>query len=190
MKFVILILSLLLLGSCHEKIKSSKSGVLEIRTNALITKILSGKNDDYLDPNCKCIAENSKLILNRSGSLKGFVKRNLQIKDTNHLNGQIELFRNFKISKTILPQWNILSEKEFDLYRISSSDSSIWESLLIDCPYGYYSITKPIFNESYDRAIVGFGSLCRRLCGGGVTRIYRLINSEWVIEKEISSWVS
>ncbi len=190
MKKIITIFLLLLFWCCKNEVKSNLDYDEKKLTSELILGILSNRNDDYIDLNCKCISEKSKLILPRLGSLKGFAKKNLDIKDTLHLNEQIELFTHFKISNEILPGWNVLTEKEFDLYKISSSDNSIWESLLIDCPNGYYSLSKPIFNESFDKAIVGFGSVCGRLCGGGVTRVYHLVDGKWMIEKEISSWVS
>ncbi|WP_209406399.1 hypothetical protein [Pseudozobellia sp. WGM2] len=190
MKKGITILLLLIFCCCKNEVKSSHNFNEKKLTSDLILEILSNENDDYIDLNCKCISEKSKLILPRYGSLKGFAKKNLDIKDTLHLNDQIELFTQFKISNKILSDWNIITEKEFDLYKISSSDNSIWESLLIDCPNGYYAFSKPIFNENYDKAIVGFGSICGRLCGGGVTRVYLLVDGKWKVEREISSWVS
>lgn len=106
------------------------------------------------------------------------------------MNKQIELFSAFKIADKILPNWNIITEKELGLYKISSVDTSTWGSLLIDCSIGYYAFSKPIFNEKYDNAIVGLGIICERLCGGGLTPVYKLVNGKWKAEREISSWVS
>ncbi|QLG44108.1 hypothetical protein [Costertonia aggregata] len=132
MKKGITIILLLIFCCCKNKVRPSDNFNDKKLTSDLILEILSNKKDDYIDLNCKCISEKSKLILPRSGSLKGFAKKNLDIKDTLHLNDQIELFTHFKISDDILSSWNIITEKEFDIYKISSSDSSIWESLLID----------------------------------------------------------
>lgn len=114
----------------------------------------------------------------------------MNVNDTIHLNEQIELYKNFKTSNKIFPGWNVIADEKFKLYQISSSKNTIWEFLLIDCPKGYYSISKPNFNEDFNRAVIGIGIICGRLYGGGETRIYKLDKGIWKLEKVVSSWVS
>ena len=185
----IVLVFLILCFSCRNEGSNDQMINESLITQNLIQEVFSNKSDPYIE-DCTCISEESKIILPRRGSTRDFIVENLNIKDTIHLNQQIDHFIKFRMSQEILPQWNIISEDKFNLYKVSSNSNSLWDSLLIDCPKGYYTISKPIFNENYDRAIVGIGQACGRLCGGGVIRIYVLKNGQWSVEKEIYSWVS
>lgn len=73
MKKKLIILNMLLALSCNKQTKIAhvtNENVLEIE---LISSIFSNQEDEYIEEDCKCISEVSKLILYQSGSLKSFI---------------------------------------------------------------------------------------------------------------------
>jgi len=186
-----LLFAIFLGWSCKENNSFSAENLDETSTRELVFQVLLNKQDEYIETEIKCVAETSQFTMHmfRKGTFKNFVKEELAIKDTIHLNSQIKNSANFKVTKELFPGWNIISEEKFRLYQVSSSKKSIWESLGIDCPRGYLSISKPIFNESFDTALMAVGLTCGRLCGGGETRIYKLKEGKWKIDKVVGSWV-
>ncbi len=120
------------------------------------------------------------------------VQKFLKIKDTVHLNLQLKLQRDFIITPDLVTDKNILTQKQFSEFEKQSEKGgfSFWNWLESNCYEGYCSISKPIFNETYDLAFIRFGTVCGSLCGGRESCIYEFKNGKWVKVKTISSWVS
>lgn len=123
---------------------------------------------------------------------KTYLQEHLKIKDTTFLNFQINLLNNFKISKEIAPQKNIITNNDYIEFNKSFE---INEFAYLDwleknnCKRGFSSISKPIFNETYNLAIIHFEQICGPLCGGGLIRLYELKNKKWVQKKVIDHWI-
>ena len=187
--FKILIFLIILAASC-------KSGLQEedfddLKTTELIIHLLKVE-DNYL-LSSSCISEGPRAISTpMTENFKGFVKKNLNITDTIHLNKQMRLHSDFKISNTLAGDLKLLTEESFEnLQQLSLSEGlSFWDWLDENCQNGYLSISKPIFNETYDLAYVQKGTVCGRLCGGGGAFIFKFENGIWKEIKILSSWVS
>jgi hypothetical protein len=188
----IILVILAICFSCKEK-KVDKSIHEMDLISELIHQVLVDETNQNLYGSCKCIkiySRQSLPPLPNMGNLEEFVERELQVEDSIHLNSQLDAYHKFEFNEDLLPGWKIISEEDFRLYQISSSNNSIWESLLQDCQCGFYSISRPIFDENFKRAIINFSHMCGPLCGGGATMVYILQDGKWQKEKEISSWVS
>lgn len=161
------------------------------KTTELITQILKEESNGYLMSNC--ITEKPRAISHPMVSdFNEYVKNNLNIKDTIHLNAQLKLYKNFKITADLVMNKNIITQKQFVEFEQKSENDEFrfWDWLETYCENGYCSISKPIFNETFDLAFVQIGTVCGGLCGGGEERIYELVNGKWIQKESLGSWVS
>lgn len=55
---------------------------------------------------------------------------------------------------------------------------------------GLYFISEPLFNESYDLALVDYGFSCGDRCGVGRMVLYRKVEGRWVEYKIFSDWIA
>ncbi|MCK5441842.1 MAG: hypothetical protein KAJ23_08130 [Maribacter sp.] len=188
--YIIYIFFILNLG-CKTDLKRDSTDMESQRTYELITHLLDVEKENYLI--ASCISESPRAVsMSMTSDFELYLKKNLGIRDTSHLRNQIRLFKEFRITKELAPSKNIVSDVQFVNFEKQSEKKgfSFWEWLDSNCGSGYCSISKPIFNESYDRAIVQVGTVCGGLCGGGATLIYELIDDEWKEVEIISTWVS
>ena len=184
-KFYILSLIIILTFSCKNESKTEIKKKINLdlkKTTELITQILIDKSDSFLSSNC--ISENQKAFTS-SGFLEYVEKANkyLNIKDTLHYKTQGKLFNEFKILKELTPNKKIITEKQ---HNELESKREFWKWIEINCEKGYCSISKPIFNETFDLAYV---QIARKLFDFDYSSeiiIYEYRNGKW-IEQEIVS---
>lgn len=161
------------------------------KTKELISQIMKTR-EGYIDT-ANCITEGSGSADIRSiEDMQYLAERHLGITDSLHLKNQLDLFQAFKITEEYAGQLKIITDATFKELeeRSQKGEVNFFDWLISNCTNGYWSIAKPIFNETYDLALVVDGSLCGPLCGGGGTYIYKLQDGQWVEFKIISSWVS
>jgi len=158
------------------------------KTTELITQILTDERTGFLSSNC--ISEKPKAIM--PTEFQKYVKEYLKIKDTAHLKLQLELYKKFKITNDLAPNKNILTQKQFEEFskKTEKGEFQFWDWLDENCVNGYCSISKPIFNETFDLAYVQIGFVCGGLCGSGVERIYEFKNGKWIEKESFGGWVS
>lgn len=180
--FMIIILSNY---SCNKNIKTqfNTDKTDSIKSAELISHILSRPN------NIKCISE--KGINNYDLKQMSYdMYKYLKITDTTHFNSQIRLFEKFKINKNMVPGMNIVSVELIDkLINDENNRKSTWKEIFKDCKMGFNTLSKPLFNENYDIAIVQSGLICGSLCGGSETSIYRFEHNKWNLVEIISEEV-
>ncbi|WP_028888515.1 hypothetical protein [Tenacibaculum ovolyticum] len=152
-KSYILSLVIILTLSCKNKskIETKKNIDLDLKkTSELITQILIDKNDSYLSSSC--ISESRKPFTS-SNFFDIVEKANqyLNIKDSLHLKNQADFFNDFKIIKRATLNKKVITEKQYNELK---SKRKFWKWIEINCEKGYCSISKPIFNETYDLACI------------------------------------
>ena len=189
--FNILFFVLTLNLSCKTDNKTDLKKLDAQKTSELITQILKDERDGYLSSSC--ITENPRAVSSPMISNFGeYVRNHLNIKDTLHYKTQSSLSKKFKITAELVPEKNILTKKQFDDFEKKSEKGgfSFWDWLDENCENGYCSISKPIFNETFDLAYVRIGTVCGGLCGGGEERIYEFVDGKWIEKETFGSWVS
>ncbi|WP_147405069.1 hypothetical protein [Aquimarina sp. AD10] len=159
--------------------------------NQLLQKESLLGDKSFLDTDC--IIEQSvwksKLIEDK---FKLYIQENLKIENINFLNFQIDLFNKFKITQELVPKKNIIENREYIEFNESFKDN---EFAYLDwlekknCKKGFSSISKPLFNENYDLAMVRFEKICGPLCGGGVIVLYELKSKKWMQKVVIDNWI-
>jgi len=161
------------------------------KTTELIKQILIDESEGYLSSSC--ISEKPRAILHPMVSdFDEYVKSLLNIKDTLHYKIQSRLYKKFKLTADLVPKKELLTQKQFEEFEKKSESGGFrfWEWLDTNCENGYCSLTKPIFNETFDLAYVQIGTVCGGLCGGGEERIYERVNGKWIEKESLGSWVS
>jgi hypothetical protein len=161
------------------------------KTTELITQILIDESNSYLSSNC--ITEKPRAVSHPIVSnFDEYMKNNLNIKDSIHYKIQLRLYKEFKITANLVPEKNILTQKQFDEFEQKSENGGFkfWDWLETNCEIGFCSISKPIFNEKFDLAYVQIGTICGSLCGGGEERIYELVDGKWIEKESLGSWVN
>ncbi|OEY71907.1 hypothetical protein APR40_14890 [Salegentibacter salarius] len=192
--FYISFLFLILIFSCKSHITTDLKKLKTIdaqKTTEIITQILQDESKGFLSSSC--ITEKPKAISYPMVSdFDEYVKNHLKIEDTVHYNLQSHLYKNFKLTADLVPNKKILTQEQFEEFEKKSENGgfSFWNWLETNCENGYSSISKPIFNETFDLAYVQLGTVCGGLCGGGEERIYELINGKWIEKESFGSWIS
>lgn len=188
--FILLILNV----CCKNEPKGSEDELNNLdstKTTELITQILKDEKDNYLSSTC--VSEKPKAVLFPMVSdFDIYVKENLNIVDSIHLREQMKLFSNFKLTKKLVSDKRIITNSDFEEFEKQSKlgNFKFWDWLNENCINGYCSISKPIFNETYDLAYVQIGTVCGDLCGGGVERVYEYKEGKWTEKENLGSWVS
>jgi len=191
--FFIAILLYLLTISCKNKSSSNSNRIKHldsIKTTELLKQISKDEKKNYLAPNC--ITEKPRATFTTINVSNKSIKKLLNIKDSIHYKFQLESYKKFRITQDLFPDKNILTEAQFKEFKKKSKENrfSFWDWMDKNCKSGYCSISKPIFNETYDLAFVKIGIVCGGLCGGGEGRIYEFKNGKWHVKSVIGSWVS
>ncbi len=193
-KFYILFMSLILNVCCKNEPKEKVDELVNIdlmKTTELITQILNDEKNNYLSSTC--ISEKPWAVLFPMVSdFDSYVKEHVNIVDSIHLSIQMELFNNFKLTKTLVSDKKIITNSDFEELKEQSKQGNFgfWEWLNENCINGYCSISKPIFNETFDLAYVQIGTVCGDLCGGGEERIYEYKEDKWTEKEHLGSWVN
>lgn len=191
--FNILII-ILIFFSCKIESRSGSNKLIELdsyKTTELIIQILKDEDKNYLS--LSCIVEKPLMPLNfYDMNLDNNLEEHLKIKDSTHSKLQFKLLNEFRLTPKIIPDKNILTQKQFKELEIKSKQGDLifWDWLDKNCENGYCSISKPIFNETFDLAYVQIQQVCGSLCCGGEERIYELINGKWSVKETLGSWVS
>lgn len=177
--------------SCNNEQNKDLEEIDSKNTIELINKILNGENSFFLSSSCiteKPEAISSPMVLNKDSYIKDLIK----IKDTAHYDMQSKFYNNFEITADLFPNKKIITEKQFKELQRKAEKGEIrfFEWLDNNCDKGYCSIAKPIFNETYDLAVVQLGYTCGGLCGSGATLIYENIDGNWKEKEIISLWES
>ena len=151
---------------------------------------MTNEQKDYFNTNCIIEEAIPMYVLVNSNIIKDVTEK-LGIKDTVHLNEQIKLYNQFKLTSDIVSDKTILTKKDFQKFEKKKPiGKSTWVLIEATCEDGYSYILKPIFNEDYTRAYVQFGNHCGGYCGGGETQIYEYKNGKWNKVRTVSAWVA
>ena len=163
----------------------SKAEIDNQKTTEFFEDIING---NFVSDN-NCILKNHKwkLFFNVN-EFKKYLKGNLKIENETHLDFQIEKYENFVITNKIVPNKNLITNKQFKSF---SKSWDIDEFKYLDwlesnnCENGFLSFSRPFFNETYDLAIIYREHICGPLCGGNWTIIYELIDNDWKLKEVI-----
>lgn len=181
-----LILVLLLLAfsvSCKTNSKINLS-VDTQKSRELINQVLLDNKDDYASSNCIYETYDTYTIL---ANFDEQVKKNIGINNKKHYDSQKELYENFKITKEIVSKKHILTkEKKQELI-----DRNVFIDWLRE-NHGkkfYFSISKPIFNETYDKAFVKIEKKPNAFFSiSGKDEIYHLEKGIWRLKFTLAVW--
>ena len=182
------ILLLLILTSCSEFDEAEYIRKDRSESKKLMGTIFSNDDDDYLT--LDCIREKDyhmQSILDREDKM---ISRHLGLKTNEQLTTIFNLNENFKWKRNNAHNKIILTEEELRVFREETDPDNIDFRNLSKCPKGYLTISKPIFNEDYNKAIVQIGQVCGFLCGHGEYRLYKLKDEKWELEEIIGFWES
>ncbi|QNR25133.1 hypothetical protein [Croceimicrobium hydrocarbonivorans] len=194
MKFLIPIIVLISTFSCKSELDNHEVQLREtdsLKTRELINQILEREQKFPRFPSC--ISEKPRAIeLRRYKQFDQILNTYLDIRDSIHLKIQKEKFKDFKISPELAGKLQIITEYDFEKFENQSKTkgTDFFEILDSLCVNGYFSISKPIFNETFDLAVVQTGVICGGFCGGGEMTIYEWINGKWLEKEIVSVWVS
>lgn len=183
-------LSLLIILSCNKK-----DDLIEInsqKTTELINTILSDSIDQYSKTDCITEQFRFQYTIPFAISFSDYVKEEIEIKNLDHLEQQINYYRNFKIDSSLANSKRIITKTEFENFEKESEKGNhqFWGWLDSTCSDGYVSISRPIFNEDFTKALVIIANVSCSQCGGGETRIYSYENGNWKITKTSNNWIS
>ncbi|WP_408030554.1 hypothetical protein [Tenacibaculum xiamenense] len=152
------------------------------------------ENENFMNINSIAEIDPSRNQLDEE--YKTFVSRYLKIKDLIHLEKEFELYKNFKITPEMVNFKKLIAEEKInDFTKLAGftrdNDYKYIDWLISNgCKYGFGVISRPIFNEEYNMAIIRLETVCGPLCGGGLIAIYKLHNEEWAVEKILDRWVN
>lgn len=188
-KSYILSLVIILTLSCKNKskIETKKNIDLDLKkTSELIIQILIDKNDSYLSSSC--ISESRKAFTS-SNFFDIVEKANqyLNIKDSLHLKNQADFFNDFKIIKRATLNKKVITEKQYNELK---SKRKFWRWIEINCEKGYCSISKPIFNETFDLACIQIYQKLFSFDFSSEIIIYEYKNGKWSEKETIIRFIS
>jgi hypothetical protein len=188
--YIISLVFLVQIG-CKEKPEPDSQQMDREKTNELLGLIINDSTDLYTASSC--ISERNKLYhVIMTTDLPNFLKTELGIKDKEHLKRQLELYKTFKLNENLAVGKKIITEKEFKEFsdQAEKGNHILYPWLNSNCENGYLSLSKPVFNDTYDKALVTIGTICGGKCGSGETRTYEFLNGKWTIVKTEFEWIS
>lgn len=173
-----------------------KNSIVDIdnsKTIEFINFLLKEKSEIF--STCGCITEKG---LGLSGNdlfdfHKSFITNHLDIKDSVHFNTQMNLYKNFKMTNEIVPDKKIYKEKQYRELIIKNYGSikAIDEWIKENCKGAYCSISKPIFNKTYDLALVYFSVFLEGSkeapSGYKATKTYQFKEGKWIEKSHLGS---
>ncbi|WP_437397168.1 hypothetical protein [Flagellimonas lutimaris] len=177
-----------ILGACEGNHMSNDLD--RIKTIELLTFILNDSSDPFMES--ECIAEKNQLYYAViTTDLRNFIKTELEIVNEEHLNRQLDLYRHFRLTKDLSFGKKVITENMFVDFKNRAQElkQDLYEWLNSICQSEFISVSKPIFNDSYDKALITVGNICGGKCGAGETRTYELKNDKWIIVKTQFEWI-
>ena len=168
--FISLILAFLL--ACQTKSEKKELDVDTIKSRELIAQIVEQRKAE--GDTFSCILEKSDYFFEEMPTLDYYTEllKNLQIKDSAHLDRQLKLYHSFTFDE----EFNFGLKIIPDSLSNKTREEAMARRIYIEghCLYATVSIAKPIFNEDYTYALVmdgtGFGSH---------GSFYRFYNGHW-----------
>jgi hypothetical protein len=144
------------------------------------------QNDELLRTNC--VLETSTWKLSEfENDFKIYLHEILNIKDTTHLNSQLKLYKDFIVTNEIASGKKILKKEDYINFNQTLENNEIKYLDWLEhhsCKRGFNSVSKPIFNETFDLAIIHIEEICGPLCGGSWIILFEHKNNKWR-QKEI-----
>ena len=178
----------MIFASCSEFDKADYIRKDGIETENIIITILSNNDNDYLT--LDCIREKDyhlKSILNEENNL---ISQYLDLNSKEELETVTDLDEKFRLTPNLVENKKILSEEELKIFQEEKGSDFLNFQDLSKCPKGYLTISKPIFNKNFDKAIIHIGQVCGFLCGSGEYRLYEFKGGSWKLKEVVRSWVS
>lgn len=101
----------------------------------------------------------------------------------------------FSSSKDFLLSYKYISNMQIihidKMLSLKKMDKGIWSFLAEKYGQeGFVFVGKPLFTLDKKQAIISYGYYCGGLCGKGSKVILKKVKNTWVIEKEISGFIS
>lgn len=184
LKNIILIALFTTLLSCT---KEDKLTAYQEKSNELINQILVNNESE-----CSCIIEpdnNESTIQTLSADnpkrdYKKIIVNELNINDA-FLKNSNELSKFYTLDESLNKNYKILKKEElFSLLKKYKGFDKLNELTKI-CPKGWFSFSPPIFNETFDKAIISYS-----FYPGGSMNLYEFKNGKWEFVKIIEGWIS
>jgi hypothetical protein len=183
-KNIILIVVLTTLLSCK---KEDKLKVYQEKSNELINQILVNYESE-----CSCIIEpdNTESTIqtissdNPSRNYQKIIEKELSI-DSVFLKNSDELSKLYTLDKSFDKNYKILKKKELFSLLIEFKGIDKLNKMIKICPKGWFNFSPPIFNETFDKAIISYS-----FHPGGSMNLYEFKNGKWEFVKNIEVWIS
>lgn len=177
---------IVLITGCNQKNKVSEEQLyLDTSTN-LINDLLA---DDYdytciIEPLNKTLLESIKNDYPKA-DLEQIISEALSLNSKSELKSLNDRAKFFDLSKIKLDaQKQILLRTYLD--SLKSNNKNIRKLIWTNCPDGWITFSRPIFNENYQMAVIEVsanGTI-------GSILVYKRINGTWKYQKTIFNWLS
>lgn len=182
----LILVVIIIVSACGKNQTDSKNGIDEFDfLNQILrdTSIVNAPNGTFV------ISDNDYLPPPMFGEGKeiDFVSQKLSESDTTFLRNQFRSQKDFTTDS--LTGYGFVICKVSAL-RATMKTDSLWSYITDKYNGGYYSVSKPIFNRSYDKAYIKIGYRCGPMCGSGYSYILKRENNKWVIEEFLGFWES
>ena len=182
MKFIQMIfcfLAVILYSSCGKN-KMTETEIYNHYANEIIFQIIE-------ENKCNCILEipNESMIEisnaeNPSYDFKNALKKQLNVKSDSKIDSLISVSENFTLDAKRIANRKVKTISKINIMNFNNRKSA---EILKMCPNGIISMQKPIFNESYTKAVFeyNFNFTCTRELPSPV---YELKNRKWNLIKK------
>ena len=186
--YYLILICFFLLGCNNKDLQQINSQ----KTAELIHQILTDSTDNYSNANCLTEKFRFHSTIPPGVNFDNYMKSELGIENLDHLDEQFVYFKEFKINSQLAQSRTIITAKEFDDFekKADKGDYHFWDWLEKTCDNGYVSISRPIFNEDFTKAIIIIANVSCPQCGGGETRLYEYKNGRWEIIETTFEWIS
>ena len=153
--FFLLLVTFTIYG-CSKKEKPEN--VYNQKANEIILQVLT-------ENNCNCLLEiqNKTLIETSEGEnpsydIRSFLKSELRIVNNQELNNLVNLSKKFALNIEMLEKNNIkiINPNDIPKLGINNVDAKT-EIILKMCPNNIINVNKPVFDKTYQKAVVDFG---------------------------------
>lgn len=187
---ITLLLFIFTIFSCKNPNEKSDLQIYNQKSAELINQILKSEKIE-----CSCLLEMPHRSLveimdisTPSRNNREDLKNALKITSDSIFEKQNELSKQFRIFSLnlYLNDMNLLNLSQLDSIQQNLGNQNYDEVLWKKCPSGILTISPPVFNDTYDMAVIEISSCS----GGGVLGIYNLINGGWEYLSQIYVWLS
>lgn len=181
-KSLILFVIYTIFTSCIFKSEVEKEDLDYLKTKEILSQLLSETEDPTSE--ITCIRDKYNFLDDMPHyNIFSELFKELNIKDSLHLQEQIDLLKTFEITDNLDLNKTIIDFDEFP--KSDNEAKKFWNTLFSNCDKGYLSISKPIFNEAYNKAFVVIEEICGRNCTSVSGVIYTLQDGKWQYLKMI-----